>query len=231
MPIIRATDIVNLMAAGTQQDEQTMTTLRNMASRVTSHLRELAEMVVCYAEDMEYAEGRTNLLRLPDLTLAHSVQRLNTEFHMNMAKPLYKWVSGKGFSIDRKILDCNILWLQGGGIECDPGRVVVLIFVRRPRRRDDGGVIEDAQGTATGIAVLEEPLSKGSIKSPIAHPITAASLFECQVGDMIFLAEGEQVFVREQTSVKEGTGPRDVCMFYIMHRTTPTGGAGEGDTA
>ncbi len=105
----------------------------------------------------------------------------------------------------------------------------MLIFVRRPRRRDGGGVIEDTQGTTVtvGIAVSEEPLSKGAIKSLIGGSITVISPFECQVGDMILLEAGDQIFVREQVD----TGPRDICMFCIMHRTTPRRGAGEGDTA
>ena len=84
MPVIRAADIVDIMAAGTQQDDQTMATFWDMASRVTSDIRKLAELVVCYAEDMEYAENSTGLLRLPTLTPLHLAHALNIEFHENM---------------------------------------------------------------------------------------------------------------------------------------------------
>ncbi|KAK3349521.1 hypothetical protein B0T25DRAFT_548335 [Lasiosphaeria hispida] len=225
MPVIRAADIMNILAADTQ-DEQTIANYRDIASRVTREIRKRAEEVVCHVEDMVFAKGRTNLLQLPHLALARSAQPLNIEVHNNMAKTLFTWASEKGFTIERNMLKCNILWLQGGVIECDPDRVVLLIFVRRPRRRDDGGVIEDAQGTTAGITVSEEPLSRGFLKSP-----TAESSFECQVGDMIVLEEGEQISVRREASVKEGTGPRDFCMFCIAHRKIPTGGAGEGGTA
>jgi len=130
-----------------------------------------------------------------------------------------KWASGKGFTIEKKIFSCNIIWLQGGSIECDSGKVVALIFVRRPQRRDDGGVIENAQGSTTEITVSEEPLSTGSLKSG-----TADSPFECQVGDMIFLQEGEQI------SVRKDAAPRDFCMYCIVRRIIPTGGAGGGVT-
>src|ERR1051325_6996231 len=109
------------------------------------------------------------------------------------AKPLFKWAHDKGFAISRTMLSCNILWVQGGGVKCESGSVVLLVFVRRPRRRDDGGVIEDTQGTTAGITVSKEPLSRGTLKSP-----TAESSFECQVGDMIVLEEGEQISVRKE---------------------------------
>ena len=83
MPVIRATDIVDIMAADTE-DEQTIATYRDMAFQITNDIRKQAELVVCIAEDMELAPGRTNLFRLPNLALAPSAQPLNTAFHQKM---------------------------------------------------------------------------------------------------------------------------------------------------
>lgn len=67
------------------------------------------------------------------------------------------------------------------------GMVAILIFVRRPRPRDDEG----AKGTASVTTVREEPPLKGIIRSPKAGGGTTESWFECQVGEMIFLHLGE----------------------------------------
>ena len=77
----------------------------------------------------------------------------------------------------------------------------------------------------------EEPPSKGTIRSPIGGSITVASPFERQVGEIIVLKEGEQIFGREMEFVKEGTGPQDFCVFCIVHCMTPTEDAGKGATA
>ncbi len=92
------------------------------------------------------------------------------------------------------------------------GKVAILIFVRRPQPRDGEGAQEIA---LVGIAVREEPLSKGRILSPIAGGGTAESWFECQVGEMIFLQTGEQVLVRDEVGED-----RDICFCCIVHRTT-----------
>lgn len=74
--------------------------------------------------------------------------------------------------------------------------------------------------------VSEEPLARGTLKSPIAeYP------FKCYIGDIIVLEEGDQISVRMGASAKEGTGPRDLYIFCIVHLTIPTGGAGEAGSA
>jgi len=83
MPVIRAADIVDIMAADTE-DVQTVAKYQEMAFRVTNDIRKQAELVVCNAHDMELAPGRTDLYRLPNLALALSAQPLNTAFHQNM---------------------------------------------------------------------------------------------------------------------------------------------------
>jgi len=100
------------------------------------------------------------------------------------------------------------------------GMVAVLIFVRRPQRRDG----ESTQKTASAAAVRKEPLFKGIIRSPTADGKTTESLFECQVGDMIFLHAGERVLLREV-----GEEDRDICFYLIAHKTIDLeGSSGEG---
>ena len=100
------------------------------------------------------------------------------------------------------------------------GKVAILIFVRRPQRRDG----EDTQKTASAAAVRKEPPFKGIIRSPTADGKTTESPFECQVGDMVFLHSGERVLLREV-----GEDNRDICFYLIAHKTVDLeGSSGEG---
>ncbi|KAK0752460.1 hypothetical protein B0T18DRAFT_404920 [Schizothecium vesticola] len=222
-------DIASIITAGLQLDEPALEIIRAEAQWHTNEIRELAEPVVCYAEDMEYVETRTDLMRLPVKTRPHPAPELNDGFHTTMKKPLYKWASRKGFAITPQIFNCKIIWLQGGLVTCPEGMVAMLIFVRRPRRRGCGGIGQDTQGTTSVESTMpEEPPSEGVIRSPLTGPvstISADSLFRCQVGEMIFLEAGEQVIVRGDARL------RDICMCCILHRTTSRGGTGEGGAA
>jgi hypothetical protein len=110
---------------------------------------------------------------------------------------------------------------------CGNGMVVMLIVVPRPKR-SDGVEKKDVEGTP-GTTAEEQPLSTGTIKSPIGSPILIDSPFECQVGDIIIIEEGEQILV------KETTGPQGnlkvFCVLCAVHSTTPKGGAGKENEA
>ncbi|KAK3312471.1 hypothetical protein B0H66DRAFT_570691 [Apodospora peruviana] len=210
MPVVRAADIVSITTDDLELDEPTFKTTQKQAKCIIDLIRRLAESIACYTEDMESVKD-TDILRLQILSQPHPAQELNLGFHKVMENTLYKWAKGKGFGINPDIYNGNIFWLRGQGMRISEGKVVILIFVRRPRPREGEG----AQGTAPVIAVREEPPFKGIILSPTAGGGTTKSCFECQVGEMIFLQSGEQVLLR-----KDVEKDRDICFYCIAHLTT-----------
>ncbi|KAK3371660.1 hypothetical protein B0T24DRAFT_629988 [Lasiosphaeria ovina] len=216
MPVIRAEDIVRIMVGIEPLNGPATEPIWVMAERIMAHVRELAEQVICRPEEMQYAGERSNLLTLPISVLPLSARALGKGLYEEMGKPLGKWSEDKEFCIEPT--PCHgptLLWLQGGGVACPDDMVAILVFVHRPRPRSDRGAPE-------GISVPEESPLMGIIKSSIGGPIVIPSRFECQVGDIIILEAKEQLFVTECV------GPRDICMFSVMHRTFPRKDTSEG---
>jgi hypothetical protein len=108
------------------------------------------------------------------------------------------------------------------------GMVLMLIVVPRPKR-SDGVEKKDVEGISGTTTTGQEPLSTGTIKSPIGGPILIDSPFECQVGNIIIIEEGEQILVKETTGPQGN--PKDFCVLYAVHNTIPKGGAGKGNEA
>lgn len=48
--------------------QPTGNSLSGALSKALSNIQELAEQVMCYSEDIEYADGRSNLITLPKLS-------------------------------------------------------------------------------------------------------------------------------------------------------------------
>lgn len=144
--------------------------------------------------------------------------------------------SSRGFHIERPIYrGPNLLWLRGGSLWAGENRISILIIVPRPKPRhnkqhETNGTTEVITAGET-LAALQEPPSKGIVRSPIAGPLFAESLIECQVGDVIVLEGREGLHVR--TDGKEGDMrppdirlPRGICMLSARYRTSPAGGTG-----
>ncbi|KAK3332662.1 hypothetical protein B0T19DRAFT_416221 [Cercophora scortea] len=206
-----AADLVSIMADA--NDSQRTGLIEKKARNVMGTIRALAQQVVCSAEDMECADGE-GVLRLPGLLPA--VETLNIAFHKLMRDPIFTWAKKRGYSIDVELQrGPTVVWFKSGGMTCGNDMVVMLIVVPRPKR--SGGVEKDVEGIFGTTAAEQEVLSTGIIKSPVGGPIFVDSPFECQVGDMIILEEGEQILVKETT----GPGnPKDFCVLCAVHSTT-----------
>ncbi|KAK3385775.1 hypothetical protein B0H63DRAFT_473576 [Podospora didyma] len=200
---------------------QKMLNLRTTdATHSVSGIQKLAKQVLCYVEDMECVGERDNLLRLPIPPIPEPVQMLNKALHEKMARPIFKWATERGFEIEREISHGpTVLWLQGGGITCPSDMVSILVFVQRPTPKHSGGAVVEVTGGGEGLAARQEPPFMGEVRTPITDPLFCSSMFECQVGDILLLEGGEKLVARR------GIEPCDVCMFCVMHRTTPRKGA------
>ncbi|KAK3690249.1 hypothetical protein B0T22DRAFT_441661 [Podospora appendiculata] len=189
-----AADLVSIIAGA--NDSQRIGPIEKQARNVMGTIRALARRVVCSTEDMECADGEA--------------------FHKLMRDPTFTWAEKRGYSIDVELQrGPTVVWFKSGGMTCGNGMVVMLIVVPRPKR--SGGVEEkDVEGISGTTAAEQELLSTGMIKSPVGGPILIDSPFECQVGDMIILEEGEQILVKEIT----GPGnPKDFCVLCAVHST------------
>lgn len=131
-----------------------------------------------------------------------------------------KWASGRGFRIEPRISNGpTIMWLKRDHVNCRDGWIAIFIVVPRPTTGREGTTIESGEAITIGEspAAPQEPPSSGLFKSPMTASLSllTVSRFNCQVGDIIILEGGEQLAVED-----EGTEPRDICMFCVMHRTS-----------
>lgn len=104
--------------------------------------------------------------------------------------------------------------------------ISICIIIPRPKHRE---LVFNDDTTASGhrssesCLLREEMPVEGSIQSPIAESQCVTSLFECQVGNVIILEEGEVILVRDLE--KGGGEGRTICMLTALHCTQPHGRA------
>lgn len=134
---------------------------------------------------------------------------------------MFEWAERRSFSIDSPILQGpQILSLQDGGMSVEDHTISICTVIPRPKRRESVFNNSDSarSNAASNSTLLREELpAKGAIRSPIAKSQFVTSLFECQVGDIVILEEGEIILV--QDAEKGDTVGRDICMLTALHCT------------
>ncbi|KPA37225.1 hypothetical protein FLAG1_09974 [Fusarium langsethiae] len=152
---------------------------------------------------------------------------------LNLLTLLYKthnervndWAGERGFTIEKPIfLGPQILWLQSGDVRTQHDRVSIMIFIPRPKaveQNEEIAVTDEGTIAKTISAVPQEPPFRISIQSPVSEPVFAASLVECEVGDVVVLEGGERLSVRGNE--RDTLMPSDVCMLCALHRTNTVG--------
>ena len=98
-----------------------------------------------------------------------------------------------------------------------------MVFIFIPRPKSDG-----AEGLE-GVSETTAKLSTGMIRIPICDRSYVESPFECQVGDIIILEEGEQMLVRRM--IESHGNPKDFCVLCAVHSTLPYIGIGKKNEA
>lgn len=205
---------------------------------------QLALQVFCHSEHLDLE--RQGLLKLPIPLMPKVALTLLELFYkthvciavLNFLSTLIKiknkkvndWARERGFSIEKSVfLGPQILWLQTGDIRTQHDRVSIVIFIPRPKiakEEEENAVAAEEITTGTTPAWLREPPFRILIKSPISGPLLAESPVECEVGDVVILEGGEQLWVRADESA--ALVPSDVCMICALHRTS-TVDAGKKD--
>jgi hypothetical protein len=90
MPVIRAADIMSILAANHEREKLvSMNADQQRAAAVWTEIaikkiRDQADQVICYTDDLEQPEGRTDLWRLPVLFRSTPAHTLNAVFHETM---------------------------------------------------------------------------------------------------------------------------------------------------
>ena len=83
MPVVRAADIVSITTTDLDLDETIVKATRERAEWVVNSIRQLAEQIACYTEEMESVEN-TDMLKLQVLSQPPPAQKLNDAFHKLM---------------------------------------------------------------------------------------------------------------------------------------------------
>jgi len=136
------------------------------------------------------------------------------------------WVRSRGLLVEKKVyLGPQILWLKAGSLPVVGNRIMVLIVVPRPEEPEPGTASGawEPQGPEEGKAEPDTTLlgrrPTVKIKSPYGGPLFAEPSIEWEVGDIIVLEGGEDLYPT--------TG--DICMLSIVHLTNPEGGIASGE--
>lgn len=196
-------------------DADTRSTLRD--------IYELAKKTTCHSEDMEYADGRADLMRLPVSLLPQPARDIDRLFHEKMGAFVYNWADEKGFRLKgQRHHRPQIVWLQGGGLSTGHDLVSISMIIPRPKPRSPH------QGEQLAIANVnvterEEISCTGVIKSPIGGSLFVESRFACCVGDVILLEGGEKLLVSLPVDSDIGAR-RDICILVTSHLRSPKEG-------
>jgi hypothetical protein len=81
------------------------------------------------------------------------------------------------------------MWLQSGSFRTKENQICFCMIIQRPKSKDAG--IEG-----------QEPASRCTIKRPVAPEQFVSSNFQCQVGDIIILEKGEELWIDDKIELR-----------------------------